>query len=80
MEKPKCGFKVPLSLWLKTILKPLVEAYINVEKLNEHHLLDTEEALKIKATFQANSSNYNAQKLWLILQFQMWYERWIKEA
>lgn len=78
MKKPKGGFVIPLSLWLKTIFKPLVEEYINVEKLNEHDLLNTEEVLRIKAAFKTNSSTYNAQKLWLILQFQMWYERWIK--
>ncbi len=80
MGKPKCGFAIPLSSWLKTILKPLVEEYVNIEKLKEHQLLNVEEALKIKSDFKANSSNYNAQKLWLILQFQMWYERWIKLA
>lgn len=78
MKKPKGGFVIPLSLWLKTIFKPLVKEYINVDKLNEHDLLNTEEVLRIKAAFKTNSSTYNAQKLWLILQFQMWYERWIK--
>lgn len=78
MKKPKGGFAIPLSLWLKTIFKPLIEEYINTERLNEHNLLNTEEVLIIKAAFKTNSSDYNAQKLWLILQFQMWYERWIK--
>lgn len=80
MGKPKGNFAIPLSLWLKTILKPLVEEYITVAKLNEHHLLDVDEVLKIKVAFNKNSSIDNAQKLWLILQFQMWYERWIKVA
>lgn len=80
MKKPKGSFAVPLSLWLKTILKPFVEEYINAEKLNEHQLLDVTEVLKIKAAFNTNSSTYNAQKVWLILQFQMWYERWIKST
>lgn len=78
MHKPIGEFATPLSLWIKTILKPLVETYITAEKLNEHQLLNVDEVLKIKAAFKMRSSTYNAQKLWLILQFQMWYERWIK--
>lgn len=78
MKKPKSSFAVPLAVWLKTILKPFVDDYITTEKLNEHQLLNVAEVLKIKAAFKNNSSTYNAQKIWLILQFQMWYERWIK--
>lgn len=80
MKKPKVGFVIPLSLWLKTIFKPLVEEYINAERLSDHNLLNTEEVLRIKAAFKSNSSSYNAQKLWLILQFQMWHEHWIKKT
>lgn len=78
LKKPIGGFTPPLSLWLKTILKPFVDDYVTVEKLSEHQLLNVTEVLKIKKAFNSNSSAYNAQKLWLILQFQMWYERWIK--
>lgn len=78
MGKPKGGFVVPLASWLKTTLKPLVDQYINADKLNEHQLLNVAEVLKIKAAFNRNSSSYNAQKVWLILQFQMWHEKWIK--
>ena len=70
----------PIALWLKTTLKPLIDQYLTNEKLNEHQLLNVAEVFKIKAAFKTNSSAYNAQKLWLILQFQMWYERWIKVA
>jgi asparagine synthase (glutamine-hydrolysing) len=80
MQKPIGSLKLPLALWLKTIFKPFVDDYITTEKLNEHQLLNVAEVLKIKAAFKSNSSTYNAQKLWLILQFQMWYERWIKTS
>lgn len=80
MQKPIGDFPTPLATWLKTILKPLVEKYINVESLNEHQLLNVTEVMKVKAAFNRKGSNYNAQKVWLILQFQMWHERWIKAA
>jgi len=77
MDKPKKGFVIPLATWLKTTFKPLVDVYLTPEKLNAHHLLNVDEVLKIKANFKKNASDYNAQKVWLLLQFQMWYERWM---
>jgi asparagine synthase (glutamine-hydrolysing) len=77
MDKPKKGFVIPLATWLKTTFKPLVEFYLTPEKLNAHHLLNVDEVLKIKSNFRKNASDYNAQKVWLLLQFQMWHERWM---
>lgn len=77
MQLPKKGFVIPLAAWLKTIFRPLVEKYLSPEKLNQHQLFDLQEVEKIKKRFYRNSSAYNAQKVWLLLQFQMWYERWI---
>lgn len=78
MHSTKKDFAIPLNEWLQTIFKPLVDVYLTEEKLNEHQLLNVEEVLKIKTSFNLNASNYNAQKIWLMLQFQMWYEQWIK--
>ncbi|RZK55900.1 MAG: asparagine synthase (glutamine-hydrolyzing) [Pedobacter sp.] len=77
MSSPKKGFVIPLAKWLRTILKPLVEEYISEEKLNQHQLFDVKEALRIKSSFYAQSNAYNAQRLWLLLQFQMWYYKWM---
>jgi asparagine synthase (glutamine-hydrolysing) len=79
MNKPKKGFVIPLASWLKTAFKPLVEKYLAPEMLNQHQLFDVKEVAKIKTAFYINSNTYNAQRVWLLLQFQMWYERWMKE-
>lgn len=79
MDQPKKGLAIPLAEWLKTVFKPLVDIYLSADKLNAHQLLNTAEVLRIKANFKTNSSAYNAQKVWLILQFQMWYEHWMEQ-
>ncbi|TKC06627.1 asparagine synthase (glutamine-hydrolyzing) [Pedobacter polaris] len=79
MHDPKKGFVIPLASWLKTSFKPLVETYLAPARLKEHNLLNVSEVQKIKAAFYSNSSTYNAQKVWLILQFQMWYEKWFSQ-
>lgn len=77
ISNPKKSFVIPLNKWLKTVLKPLVEEYLSEEKLKQHQLFNAKEALKIKASFYANASTYNAQRVWLLLQFQMWYYKWM---
>ncbi|MBB2144454.1 asparagine synthase (glutamine-hydrolyzing) [Pedobacter sp. LMG 31464] len=77
MNKPKKGFVIPLASWLKTAFRPLIEIYLSPESLNQHKLLNIQEVLRIKAAFYANPTTYNAQKIWLLLQFQMWHQKWI---
>ncbi|WP_199141496.1 asparagine synthase (glutamine-hydrolyzing) [Pedobacter sp. ASV12] len=77
LKKPQKGFGIPLANWLKTSFKPLIETYLSAEKLNSHGLLNLKEVQKIKNNFYTNGSAYNAQKVWLLLQFQMWHERWV---
>ncbi|MES2445970.1 MAG: asparagine synthase (glutamine-hydrolyzing) [Bacteroidota bacterium] len=77
INNPKKGFVIPLSKWLKTSLKPLVKYYLSPSKLNEHQLFNINEVKKITNSFYLNSTSHNAQKVWLILQFQMWYEKWM---
>lgn len=77
MKKPQKGFGIPLASWLKTSFKPLIEKYLSAEKLNSHGLFNVKEVQKIKSSFYVNGSAYNAQKVWLLLQFQMWHERWM---
>lgn len=76
MDYAKRGFTLPLPLWLKTCFKPYIENYLSTDQLNKHQLLNVAEVLRIKSAFYANSNINNAKKIWLLLQFQMWHERW----
>lgn len=79
IKKPKKGFVIPLASWLKTSFKPLVNIYVSESKLKQHQLFNIDAALNIKKNFYKNSNPTNAQKLWMILQFQMWYECWMAD-
>lgn len=76
MDHTKRGFTIPLPSWLKTCFKPYIETYLTADHLNKHQLLNIDEVLRIKSAFYTNSNINNAKKIWLLLQFQMWYERW----
>lgn len=77
MNRPKKGLNIPIANWLKTCYKPYVEMYLSPAMLNKHQLFNEIEVRKIKNNFYQHSTTTNAKKVWLLLQFQMWYSRWM---
>ncbi|MGN6398620.1 MAG: asparagine synthase (glutamine-hydrolyzing) [Mucilaginibacter sp.] len=77
MDRPKMGFAIPIENWLSGELKPLVEAFINEEKLNEHRLFNTAVVLQILKKFYSGNKEKHLQ-VWYLLMFQMWYAQWMK--
>jgi asparagine synthase (glutamine-hydrolysing) len=76
MERPKMGFGIPVEKWLADELKPLVMEYLSPEKVNVHGLFNTEEVKNLCADFY-NGRKEKHLKIWHILMFQMWYEKWM---
>jgi asparagine synthase (glutamine-hydrolysing) len=77
MDRPKMGFAIPVETWLSTELKPLVNNYLNEEKLREHGLFNPSAVMDILKNFYAGKTERHLQ-VWYLLMFQMWYERWMK--
>ncbi|MCH2223354.1 MAG: asparagine synthase (glutamine-hydrolyzing) [Crocinitomicaceae bacterium] len=77
MDRPKMGFAIPIAKWLNTDLKPYVEEYISQKKIDEQGIFEWSEIDKIKKAFFGGKKEYDV-KIWYILMFQMWYERWMK--
>ncbi len=76
MERPKKGFSIPIIEWMNTIYKPHVEEYLSLAQLNKHRFFNIVEVFRIKNHFYANPNGNDARKLWLLLQFQMWYVKY----
>jgi asparagine synthase (glutamine-hydrolysing) len=73
MNRPKKGFNIPIIDWMSTIFKPYIEEYLSPQQLDKHRLFNIIEVYKIKNRFYMNPNKNDAKKLWLLLQFQMWY-------
>lgn len=71
IERPKSGFTLPLSEWLRGPLKDWAEDLINVEKLNHDGILDAEVINKKWREHQAGKFDWSNQ-LWSVLMFQSW--------
>jgi asparagine synthase (glutamine-hydrolysing) len=76
MDRPKKGFSVPVRSWLKGGLKPLVDVYLDSSFIKKQNIFDMEYIIQIKRSFyEANKEN--DYKIWYLLMFQMWYDKWI---
>jgi asparagine synthase (glutamine-hydrolysing) len=76
MKRPKMGFAIPVEKWLQQELKPLVDRQLSKERIHKDGILNFEAVKHIKESFY-NGKTENYVKLWYLLMFQMWYEKWM---
>lgn len=72
---PKRGFSIPLYDWMRGPWKPLVRDYLSRERVRKVGVLDecvVERELDRFYRFEGG----RAEKIMLMLNFQMWAERW----
>ena len=76
LDRPKTGFGLPVYEWLKTDMKDLLFNYINEDQLSKHDFINAGKALELRDEFIAGKNN-NETQIWLLLMFQMWWNRWM---
>ncbi len=75
IDRPKQGFGVPVHAWLKGDLSSLLDRYLNRRRIDEAGLLHPGQVERNVKLFRAGCDQY-ANKVWLLLAFEMWRERW----
>ncbi len=76
MDRPKMGFGIPISDWLSSDLKPFVDRYFDEAFILKQGLFNNAEMQRIKKAFY-NGKKERAEKIWFMLMFQMWYDKWM---
>jgi asparagine synthase (glutamine-hydrolysing) len=76
MDRPKMGFGIPIASWLQNELKPFVDLYFDEAFVEKQNIFNNEEVQKVKHAFY-NGKTERAEKIWFLLMFQMWYDKWI---
>ena len=76
IERPKMGFGVPLDYWLNNQLKGLVDNLLSPEKLSNDNLFNPTYVGKLRQAFEKEPKK-ELNKIWNLLVFQMWKERWL---
>ncbi len=78
MERPKRPFIAPLMVWFKGDLKEQLKYYLSERCLSDTGVFQAETVIRLRDNFLAGKK-VNYQKLWQILMFQLWYDRWIRK-
>lgn len=76
MDRPKMGFGIPIADWLQNELKAYVDKYFEKDFLIKQDIFNNTEIQRIKRSFYEGKVE-RAEKVWYILMFQMWYDKWI---
>ncbi|MFH1913236.1 MAG: asparagine synthase (glutamine-hydrolyzing) [Pseudomonadota bacterium] len=75
VDRPKAGFDVPLAQWLRGPLKAWASDLLAPERLRRQGLLDADTVARQWADHQSGRRE-NQYRLWNLLMFQAWWDRW----
>jgi asparagine synthase (glutamine-hydrolysing) len=78
MERPKRPFIAPLMVWFREELKEQLRYYLSEERLSATGVFAHGPILQLRDEYLAGRK-VNYQKLWQVLMFQLWYDRWIQK-
>jgi len=75
-ERPKMGFGVPIDKWFREDLKEMLLDYLSPERLRREGLFDyplVEQKIREHLSGRADHQH----RLWSLLMWEMWRERWL---
>lgn len=75
MDRPKKGFTVPLDKWLRGDLKDLMMDNLDESKIRREGIFNP--SVVTSYVNQFIKGDVNVHKIWFLLMFQMWRERWL---
>jgi asparagine synthase (glutamine-hydrolysing) len=76
-ERPKQGFTMPAGEWMRGSLKDWAEDLINETRLKDEGYMEPSLIRKVWDEHQAGQGQHTG-KLWNVLMFQSWLDRWMK--
>jgi asparagine synthase (glutamine-hydrolysing) len=75
VDRPKMGFAVPLGEWLHGDLRHLVDEHLDPVKIKRQGVINPIAVAQTVRAFRANDA-LAVNKVWSVIAFQMWYDRW----
>ena len=74
LNKPKWGFEIPISKWLKSELRFLINEYLSKKKIETQGIFNFKPIEKLIDDLFRNRSD-TSWHLWNLIVFQAWYSR-----
>ena len=78
MRRPKMGFSVPMSSWLRNELRELASSSFDEKFLNKQGIFNSKWLCRFVRDFYAERHD-DHEKIWALLMFQIWYRFWFME-
>ncbi|QEH42587.1 asparagine synthase (glutamine-hydrolyzing) [Chitinophaga sp. XS-30] len=78
MDRPKRPFIAPLQEWFREDLTDRMQYFMSPERLERTGLFNAAHVQQLLKRYLAGEK-ISYQKLWNILVFQLWYDRWIEK-
>jgi asparagine synthase (glutamine-hydrolysing) len=75
-ERPKMGFGVPIDHWMRKELKVLLLDYLAQDRLRREGRLNAQ-LVQQKVKEHLNGTCNHHYRLWAVLMWEMWRERWL---
>jgi asparagine synthase (glutamine-hydrolysing) len=72
---PKRGFMIPIYYWLNNNWKPIVMEYLSTASIKSVGMLNYKQVTDEVNRFY-KYEGYRAEKIWMMLNFQMWAQKW----
>ncbi|HMR93609.1 MAG TPA: asparagine synthetase B, partial [Chitinophagaceae bacterium] len=63
------------TVWFKEELKEQLHYYVSMKSLSASGLFDPYPIVRLRDAYLAGKK-VNYQKLWQVLMFQLWYDKW----
>ena len=79
LDRPKQGFGVPLTQWLRTYLKDDLEMFLNEEKLTKQGLFDPGVMRGLADGLEKSDKTIYSTLLWAFYVFERWYQLYIED-
>ena len=79
LDRPKKGFGIPLSGWLRNELRPLCDELLSPAALAAGGVFEPNEVTRLVEEHMAGRANHR-KRLWTLLVFQMWFGQYSPTA
>ena len=60
-------------------LKPVVDKYLDEDYIRRQNIFNVEYVRQVKRSYYITKKEYD-YKIWYLLMFQMWYDRWMNHS
>lgn len=83
MDRKKQGFSIPIFAWFHKELDEMFNDYLSTEKLKQIPFFDVQEIQrehKKYLYYKKHNKQYNIEKMWRILSFILWWEKYMKHG